>query len=218
MSFISKFLALCYIFLLVGSMSFLYAEEPSSKGESSVKIVKIGNSADGVGITMGVYSPFHEEMKGVYGGAFTLSGQYSLNMSLSTDLLGSVGFIRKEGNPYYDDPSFTSGDHSKISIIPIEISIRKRFSLMKYPPRGLFIGAGMNYMRVSEKMPNIVSSTGGDFGTHIFVGPQLFLRDGLAFEGEIKLLMNEVDMKSGNLRYPVTLSGLIIKAGLMWYY
>ena len=194
------------------------SQDNSPKEESSVEIVRVDNSGDGVGIRLGVYSPFHEEMKGIYGGAFAFDAQYSLNMSLTTDLLASVGLIRKEGNPYYGDPSFTSGDRSKISIIPIEVSLRKRFSLMKYPPRGMFIGAGINYIRVAEKMTDIVSATGGDFGTHIFVGPQIFLRDGLAFEGEVKLLINEVDLKSGNIRYPVTLSGLIIKAGLMWYY
>lgn len=217
MSLRGKFLILCFILLFTGNVYTLLADEPP-QNESSVEVVRIGNSADGVGITMGVYSPFHDEMKGIYGGAFTINGQYSLNMSSTIDLLASVGLTRKEGNPYYDDPSFASGDRSSLRIIPIELSLRKRFSLMKYPPRGMFIGAGINYIVASEKMPNVMSSKGGDFGSHIFVGPQIFLRDGLAFEGEIKLLVNEVDMKSRNDRYPITFSGLTIKAGLMWYY
>jgi hypothetical protein len=167
---------------------------------------------------MGVYSPFNSEMKGIYGGAFIISGQYCLNMSRSIDLLTSIGFIRKEGDPYYKDSTFSSGDHSNINIIPIELSIRRRFILMKEPARGLFIGAGINYIRATEKIPDIVSSSGGDFGAHIFAGPQVFLRDNVAFEGEVKLIMNEIDMKDGSLRYPLTLSGLTIKAGFSWYY
>jgi hypothetical protein len=214
MRFIGIFIALCYFFLYF----IMSALSQNTSEESSVEIVRVDNSGDGIGIKLGVYSPFHEEMKGIYGGAFAIDTQYSLNMSPTMDILASVGLIRKEGNPYYNDPSFTSGDRSNISIIPIEVSLRKRFNLMKYPPRGIFIGAGINYIRVTEKMPDIISASGGDFGSHLFVGPQIFLRDGLAFEGEVKLLINELDLKSGNLRYPVTLSGLIIKAGLMWYY
>ncbi len=217
MKLISTFLILCCVLIFALATDAL-SEDNSSKDESSVEIVRVGNSGDGIGVMFGVYSPFHEEMKGVYGGSFAMSAQYSLNMSVTTDLLLSVGLIRKEGNPYYGDPSFTSGDQSKISIVPIEMNVRKRFSLMKYPPRGMFIGAGLNYVRAAEKMPDIVSSSGGDFGTHIFAGPQIFIRDGLALEGEVKLMINEVNLKSGNMRYPVTLSGLIIKAGLMWYY
>jgi len=206
-------------FMLIISSSVLLADENSSKNdESSVEIVRIGSSADGIGIIMGVYSPFHKEMEGIYGKSFILNVQHSLNMSPTIDIISSIGYMRKEGNPYYDDPSFVSGNRSKISIIPMEISIRKKYSLMKSPPRGLFIGTGINYIRASEKIPDVISTSGGNFGTHLFIGPQIFLRDGLAFEGEIKLLMNEVDMKSGNIRYPITLSGLSIKAGIMWYY
>jgi len=206
--------------LLCCVILFSYSTFACSTGENapSPSSIKIGNSTDGAGVMMGVYSPFNSEMKGIYGGAFIISGQYCLNMSRSIDLLTSIGFIRKEGDPYYKDSTFSSGDHSNINIIPIELSIRRRFVLMKEPARGLFIGAGINYIRATEKIPDIVSSSGGDFGTHIFAGPQVFLRDNVAFEGEVKLIMNEIDMKDGSLRYPLTLSGLTIKAGFSWYY
>lgn len=206
--------------LLCCVILFSYSTFACSTGENvpSPSSIKIGNSTDGAGVMMGVYSPFNSEMKGIYGGAFIISGQYCLNMSRSIDLLTSIGFIRKEGDPYYKDSTFSSGDHSNINIIPIELSIRRRFVLMKEPARGLFIGAGINYIRAAEKIPDIVSSSGGDFGTHIFAGPQVFLRDNVAFEGEVKLIMNEIDMKDGSLRYPLTLSGLTIKAGFSWYY
>jgi len=206
--------------LLCCVILFSYSTFARSTGENapSPSSIKIGNSTDGAGVMMGVYSPFNSEMKGIYGGAFIISGQYCLNMSRSIDLLTSIGFIRKEGDPYYKDSTFSSGDHSNINIIPIELSIRRRFILMKEPARGLFIGAGINYIRATEKIPDIVSSSGGDFGTHIFAGPQVFLRDNVAFEGEVKLIMNEIDMKDGSLRYPLTLSGLTIKAGFSWYY
>jgi len=209
-----------YVCLLCCVILFSYSTFACSTDENapSPSSIKIGNSTDGAGVMMGVYSPFNSEMKGIYGGAFVISGQYCLNMSRSIDLLTSIGFIRKEGDPYYNDPTFSSGDHSNINIIPIELSIRKRFVLMKEPARGLFIGAGINYIRATEKIPDIVSSSGGDFGTHIFAGPQVFLRDNVAFEGEVKLIMNEIDMKDGSLRYPLTLSGLTIKAGFSWYY
>ena len=206
--------------LLCCVILFSYSTFARSTGENapSPSSIKIGNSTDGAGVMMGVYSPFNSEMKGIYGGAFIISGQNCLNMSRSIDLLTSIGFIRKEGDPYYKDSTFSSGDHSNINIIPIELSIRRRFILMKEPARGLFIGAGINYIRATEKIPDIVSSSGGDFGTHIFAGPQVFLRDNVAFEGEVKLIMNEIDMKDGSLRYPLTLSGLTIKAGFSWYY
>ena len=210
---INVYLLCCVI--LFSYSNFVWATDENAPSPS---IIKAGNSTDGAGVMMGVYSPFNSEMKGIYGGAFVISGQYCLNMSRSIDLITSIGFIRKEGDPYYNDPTFSSGDHSNINIIPIELSIRKRFVLMKEPARGLFIGAGINYIRATEKIPDIVSSSGGDFGTHIFAGPQVFLRDNVAFEGEVKLIMNEIDMKDGSLRYPLTLSGLTIKAGFSWYY
>ena len=207
---------LCCV-ILVGSNTFAWSVDINAPS-SSVQNMKIGHSTDGVGIMMGAYSPFHSEMKGIYGGAFMLSGQYCLNMSRSIDLLMSIGFIRKEGNPYYEDSTFTSGDRSNIRIIPMEVNIRKRFVLMREPARGLFVGAGINYISANEKVPDIISASGGDFGSHIFAGPQIFIMDNVAFEGEVKLLMNEIDMKDGSLRYPLTLSGLTIKAGLSWYY
>ena len=207
---------LCCVILIV-SNTFAWPADTNAPS-SSVQNVKIGHSTDGFGITMGVYSPFHSEMKGIYGGAFILSGQYCLNMSRSIDLLMSIGFISNEGNPYYEDFTFMSGDRSNISIVPIEVNIRRRFVLMKEPARGLFVGAGINYIRAAEKVPGIVSASGGDFGTHIFAGPQIFIRDNVAFEGEVKVLMNKIDMKDGSLRYSITLSGLTIKVGFSWYY
>ena len=190
----------------------------TSEQESSKEYINLKHPTDGVAIMIGTYSPFHSEMKGIYGSAFTINGQYCLNMSRTIDLIGSIGYTHKEGDPYYNELTFTSGEKSTINIIPIEVSIRNRFVFMKEPSRGLFVGLGINYIRATEKVPDIVSSSGGDFGMHLFVGPQIFLRDGIAFEGEIKLLMNEVNMKDGSLRYPITLSGLTIKAGLSWYY
>jgi len=189
-----------------------------SESETSKEYINIRHPTDGVAFMMGAYSPFNSDMKDIYGSAFTISGQYCLNMSRFLDLLGSIGYTHKGGNPYYGDLTFTSGEFSTITIVPIEMSIRGRLAFMKEPARGLFAGIGINYIRVTEKVPDIVSAKGGDFGMHLFVGPQIFLRDGLAFEGEIKLLMNEIDMKDGSLRYPITLSGLTIKAGLSWYY
>jgi hypothetical protein len=214
---INLWLICCVILIISNTFVLALNGEPSSSSKQS-ESVKIGHPTDGVAIMMGVYSPFQSEMKGVYSGAFTISGQYCLNMSRSIDLLGLLGYTHSEGNPYYDDLSFTSGGSSTINIIPIEMSIRKRFVFMKEPARGLFAGVGINYIRVTEKMPDIVSASGGDFGMHLFVGPQIFIRNNLAFEGEVKLLMNEIDMKDSSLRYPLTLSGLTIKAGLSWYY
>ena len=185
-------------------------------------VEKTNPTMDGLALLMGVYSPLQDEMKGIYGGAFALSGQYCLNMSKSVDLLASIGFIQKTGNPYYDVPTFSSGSSSEIRIIPMEVSIRRRIVFMKSPSglvsRGLYVGAGINYVRASEEIPEIMSSSGGDFGMQIFAGPQMFITKNLAFEGEVKLMMNEVDMKHEDERYSITLSGLVIRAALSWYY
>lgn len=177
---------------------------------------------DGLALLMGVYSPMDEEMKGIYGGMFSISGQYCLNMGGSTDLLASIGFMRKSGNPYYNVPTFSSGKSSTIQMIPMELSIRRRIVLMKNPSglasRGLYIGAGLNYIRASEDISDYLSATGGDFGAQIFAGPQIFITENLVFEGEVKLLMNDVDMGYEDTRYSITLSGLVIRAALSWYY
>ncbi len=177
---------------------------------------------DGLTLLMGVYSPLDEEMKGIYGGMFSLSGQYSLNMGGSTDLLASVGFMRRSGNPYYNVPTFSSGRSSTIQIIPMELSIRRRVTFMKSTSgstsRGFYAGAGVNYVRASEEIPEFLSAKGGDFGTQIFAGPQVFFTRNLVFEGEVKFLMNDVDMKHEDNKYSITLSGLIIRAALSWYY
>jgi hypothetical protein len=179
---------------------------------------------DGITLFMGVYSPFDDEMKGIYGSAFSLSGQYCLNMSRSIDLLTSIGFVTKGGDPYYDIPTFStsSDESSSLRIIPLEISMRYRMALMKNPygslSRGLYAGAGINYIWAKEEIPGTPSASGGDFGAQIFAGPQIFINRNLAFEGEVKLLLNSVDMKYEEKRYSLTLSGLLIRAGLSWYY
>ena len=185
---------------------------------------EMGQPMDGISLLMGVYSPFDDEMKGIYGSAFSLSGQYCLNMSRSIDLLGSIGLVTKGGDPYYDVPTFStsSDDSSSLRIIPLEISIRHRVALMKSPygslSRGLYAGAGINYIWAREEIPGTPSANGGDFGAQIFAGPQIFINRNLAFEGEVKLLLNSVDMKYEERRYSLTLSGLLIRAGLSWYY
>lgn len=177
---------------------------------------------DGVTLLMGVYSPFHDEMKGIYGNVFTISGQYCWNMSKSLDLLTSIGFTKDTGSPYYDVLTFTSGSSSTVQIIPVEVSVRHRMTFMRSPSgersRGFFMGAGINYIRASEEIPDILDAKGGDFGMHIFAGPQMFIKKNLAFEVDIRLLMNDVDMKYLDRRYDLTLSGLVIKAALSWYY
>jgi hypothetical protein len=177
---------------------------------------------DGLMLLMGVYSPVDEEMKGIYGEMFSLSGQYSLNMGWDTDLMASIGFMRKNGNPYYNVPTFSSGISSTIKIIPMELSIRRRVVFMRNPSgsasRGFYAGAGVNYIRASEEIPDFLSAKGGDFGTQIFAGPQIFFTRNFVFEGEVKFLMNDVDMKHEDNRYSITLSGLIIRAALSWYY
>ena len=177
---------------------------------------------DGLTLLMGVYSPLHEEMKGIYGGMFSLSGQYSLNMGGTTDLLASIGFMRKSGNPYYNVPTFSSGKSSTIQIIPMELSIRRRMVFMRkasgLPSRGLYAGLGLNYIRASEEISEFMSSKGGGFGVQVFAGPQIFLKEDLVIEGEVKLLMNEVDMSHEDTRYSITLTGLVIRAAISWYY
>jgi hypothetical protein len=177
---------------------------------------------DSVSLLMGVYNPLDEEMKGIYGGMFSLGAQYSLNMSGPVDLLLSIGLMRNSGNPYYNIPTFSSGKSSDIQIIPMEISIRRRMAFMRNPSgsvsRGFYAGAGVNYVRVSEEISEFLSASGGDFGLQVFAGPQIFFTESFVFEGEVKLLMSSVDMKHEDRKYPITLSGLVIRAVLSWYY
>ena len=177
---------------------------------------------DGLALIMGVYSPLDEEMKGIYGSMFSLSGQYSLNMGGPNDLMVSVGFMRDSGNPYYNVPTFSSGRSSTIQIIPMELSLRRRMAFMKSPSgvtsRGFYAGAGINYIRASEEISDFLLAKGGDFGAQIFAGPQIFFKRNLVLEGEVKLLMNDVDMKHEDNKYSITLSGLTIRAALSWYY
>ena len=189
---------------------------------SALEVEKTRAPMDGLTLLMGVFSPLHDEMKDIYGGAFTLSGQYCLSMSRSTDLLASIGLMRKSGDPYYDVPTFSSDNSSTIRIVPLEISVRRRITLMKSPSglmhRGFYAGVGVNYIRAKEEIPRLLSASGGDFGMQIFAGPQIFFTENVAFEGEVKLLMNEVDMKYEDNRYSITLSGLIIRVALSWYH
>jgi hypothetical protein len=186
------------------------------------EVEKKKSPMDGLTLLMGVLSPVHAEMKDMYGSAFTLSGRYCLSMGGSTDILTSIGFVQKTGDPYYDDLTFSPGESSTLRVIPLEISIRRRMVFMRSPSglvsRGLYAGAGINYIRATEEIPGILSARGGDFGAQIFAGPQMFFTDNLAFEGEMKLLMSEVDMKYEDNRYSITLSGLVIRVGLSWYY
>ncbi|MGB9597142.1 MAG: hypothetical protein ACPL7B_12745 [Candidatus Poribacteria bacterium] len=214
-----KFVLLCFIILSIINIFIGLSEGNPSEEEQGEEIIV---TLDGFSILMGVYSPFDKDMKGIYGSLFSLSAQYCLNMGRSVDLLASVGFAHKNGNPFYDDLTFTSDNISSITFFPVEISARKRFVFMKNPTkglsRGLYIGAGINYIRAREKINEMQITSGGDFGAHLFAGPQIFLNDSLAFEGDVKLLFNSIDMKRGSTRYSLMFSGLMIKAGLAWYY
>jgi len=214
-----KLALLCFLALIVSS-AFAWSADGSLLDEDQGEEFVI--TSDGFAILMGVYSPFDEEMKGIYGSLFSLGAQYCLNMSRSIDILASAGFAHKKGNPFYDDLTFTSDNISSITFFPMELSIRKRFIFMKNPTkglsRGLYIGTGINYILAYEKINDKKSTNGNDFGTHVFAGPQIFLSDNLAFEGDVKILFNNIDMKRGSTRYSITFSGLVIKAGLAWYY
>ncbi|MBD3182331.1 hypothetical protein GF312_08570 [Candidatus Poribacteria bacterium] len=183
----------------------------------------ISNSPlDGVTLLTGIYYPLQGEVKDIYGGAFAIGGQYCFNMSRSIDLLGAVSLIKSDGDPYYDDPTFSSDRLSNIQLVPFELSIRQRIAFMKslqgFVTRGLYFGGGINYIRAREKVADMFTTNGGDFGIHLFVGPQVFFTNNLAFDGEIKLIMNGVDMRDSNNEYSMNLSGLVIRAGLSWYY
>ena len=214
-------LSFALLFLFV---SFSQAVEPVTAEKMEPHKASTGSrpTTDGFSLLMGVYSPLHDEMKGIYGGMFSISGQYCLNMSKSIDILTSIGLMQRSGNPYYDVPTFVSGQDSKIRIIPLELSIRRRIAFMRSPAgfvtRGLYVGTGINYVMAKEEIPDMLDASGGDFGVQVFAGPQMFFTENLAFEGEVKLLLNEVDMKHEDERYSVTLSGLVIRAALSWYY
>lgn len=207
---------------LCGSSSFAQALISTEAAEPQPEIREMKPTMDGFSLLMGVYSPLHDEMKGIYGSIFSMSGQYCLSMSRSIDILTSIGFMQRSGNPYYDVPTFESGQSSKIRIIPLELSIRRRMAFMRSPAgfvtRGLYIGTGINYAIAKEEIPGMLEASGGDFGVQIFAGPQMFFTPNLAFEGEVKLFLNEVDMKHEDDRYSLTLSGLVIRAALSWYY
>ena len=177
---------------------------------------------DALSLLVGVYSPLDEEMKGIYGSMFSWSVQYNLNMGGQTDILASVGLMRDSGNPYYDVPTFSSGKSSTIQLIPMELSIKRRMVFLKdtsgLASRGLYMGAGINYIRASEKISEFLSASGGNFGLQIFAGPRINLTENFVFDGEVKFLMNAVDMRHEGDRYTVNLSGLVIRAALSWYY
>ena len=214
------FLLFFALLTLYASVAYSMSSEDEAEAQSAVSNTKL--TMDGLAILMGVFSPINDEMKNIYGSAFTLGGQYCINMSRSTDILTSIGFAQKTGDPYYDDPTFSSSESSELRIVPLEVSIRQRITLMKNPSglvhRGLYAGIGLNYIWATEEIPGLLSSKGGDFGMQVFAGPQIFFTKNVAFEGEVKLLMNDVDMKYEDERYSITLSGLVIRVGLSWYY
>jgi len=223
--FLLSFALLCLFGSFARSMSLVEELEPPRSGSAMTETSLLDTDAellDGITLFMGVFLPLDDEMDGIYGNMFTISGQYCLNMSKSIDLLASVGYIGSGGDPYYDVPSFSSGESSTIKVFPLEVSVRKRLALTKDPvgftSRGLYVGGGMNYIIASEKTPGLPSASGGDFGIHIFAGPQIFFTESLALEGEVKFLMNEVDMKFEDEKYAITLSGLVIRLALSWYY
>ena len=216
-------------FLLCLALSYSYSSfaqsvESTPKPEAGMPaaLTETRSTIDGLSLLMGVYSPIDEEMKGVYGGMFSLSAQYNLNMGGPTDLLASIGLMKKSGNPYYNIPTFSSGKSSTIQLIPMELSIRRRVVFMRRPSglvsRGFYGGVGVNYIRVSEDIPRFLSANGGDFGLQVFAGPQIFFTENFVFEGEVKFLMNDVTMKHEDSKYSITLSGLVIRAALSWYY
>lgn len=220
---------LTIIFLLCFALLYSYTSLADSTPPVQIKPIETQPTMgamepimDGLTLLMGVYSPIDEEMKGIYGEMFSLSAQYSLNMGGTTDLVASIGFMRKNGNPYYNIPTFSSGRSSTIQIIPMELSIRRRMTFMRTPSgstaRGFYVGGGINYVRASEDISEFLSAKGGDFGTQIFAGPQIFFTQNLVLEGEVKFLMNDVDMTHEDNKYSITLSGLIIRAALSWYY
>lgn len=224
MKIVSAFLLLCFLLIAQSAMSSEDSEPPVSKGnikpQQAAKTPK--QTMDGVSVLMGVYSPFDDEMKGIYGNAFIMSAQYCFNMSGLVDLIASIGFSKNDGSPYYDVSSFSSDKISKFRIIPMEISLRYRLIFMRdqyeFISRGLYGGIGINYIRAREEVKGSLLASGGDFGTQIFIGPQIFITNKLAFEGEVKMLMNKVDMRYKDNTYPLTLSGLVIRAALSWYY
>lgn len=225
-----------FIFLLL-SFAFLFLQESIAQSPNSIDTVKAQSAKsdlapkltmDGVTLFTGVYLPFHDETKGIYGNSFITGIQYALNMGRSIDIMASVGLALDSGNPYYDVSTFSSSKSSKISFVPMEISLRKRIALIKNSMglsyRGLYGGIGINYINVKEEIPDFLLAKGGDFGLQIFAGPQIFFKDRFAFEGEVKLVMNNVGMKyqdESDIQdkdYIINLYGVAIRLALSWYY
>ncbi len=194
--------------------------QPVAEEPMEVEITE--SPLDGPTLLMGVFIPLHDDIKEIYGGTFALGGRYCLNMGNNIDFLGSIGYIKRSGDPYYDVPTFSPDKCSTIRIVPLEVNVRRRVVLMKSPAgfvsRGVYFGGGVNYILAREKIPGILSAKGGNFGVQIIAGPQVFFTKNLAFEAEAKLLLNEVTMKYENEEYSINLSGLVIRAALSWYY
>lgn len=186
------------------------------------------NNMDGITLLTGVYMPFHNATKGIYGNSLVTGIQHSLNMGRSIDIMSSISFTRDRGNPYYDVSTFSSDNSSVIRFIPIEVSVRRRIGLVKdssgFASRGIYSGIGINYIIAREEIPDILIAKGGDFGLQIFAGPQVFFKDRFVFEGEVKFIMNNVNMKYQkesyvqDKDYMLNLYGIVIKLALSWYY
>ena len=227
------FAFLAFLFLLCPFLSSAQAQDSQVEHDPGATVMgqyglfaPVGGNGssplDGFTLMTGVFYPLNASMKDMYGGAFTIGGRYCFNMSRSVDLLGSISFVRNGGDPYYDEPTFTTGASSTLQFVPIEASMRERIVLMRNSEglvtRGIYVGAGVNYVRAKEEIPDILSTKGGDFGIQLFVGPQVFFTENLALEVEMKVFINNVHMRDERNQYDISLSGLVVRAGISWYY
>lgn len=185
--------------------------------------VSSANFREGFGLYTGFHSPSESSTDSIYGSLPMFGVKYKLAASSHTGVAASIGWLRKNGDPYNDSTFVSTDSASSLMFVPVEISYL--INLISNLPEtnrrvhSLYIGVGVNHIWTREQAPGSSLATGAAFGSQVLAGTTFSISKKLVVGLEFKHLSNRPLMRSESERnYRVQLDGTQAQMTFVWHF
>jgi hypothetical protein len=99
-------------------------------------------------------------MSRTYGIVPSLALRCGLPLSNGGEVFFGAGYIGDTGDPYYDAEGFVGGPPAVLRTMPLEIGLRGR--PLRHANSGFAVGAAVQYIHVSERVPAPTFAVGSE--------------------------------------------------------
>jgi hypothetical protein len=163
----------------------------------------------------------NEDMEGIYGTVPMVGLRGGLALARNSEFHVGAAYGSDSGDPYYGSTSFRGSHGARIKTLPLELELR--FNVLEHPARRFYVGTGLQYLWVSERIPGTGTTdtsggptySGWGWGWKVLAGPEWQLGAGRwAIGAQAALSWRDFNIHWENHRRLVDLSGLTVKAYL----